>query len=526
MPRVRNVLFIMADQLRADYLSCGGHPSLQTPNIDRLAERGVSFDRAYVQSPVCGPSRMSFYTGRYAFNHGASWNFVPLPVGEATLGDYLRPNGVRTALVGKTHMRPDVDGMARLGIDPGSDLGVLAGECGFEPFERDDGEHPDFQAQNNPDFAYNVYLRAQGYDEPNPWHSAANSAEGANGEILSGWDLRNAAYPARVDDAQSETAYTTNRALDFLREQGEDPWCLHLSYIKPHWPYIVSEPYHDMYGQADRLALHRDDAERRDPHPVYGAFMGMDPGVSFSREEVCATVIPAYMGLVKQIDDHLGRVFRFLEETGRMDDTLIVFTSDHGDFLGDHWLGEKELFYEEALRVPMIVYDPDPAANSTRGSVDRRFVEAIDLVPTFIEALGLESPSHVIEGRSLLPLLRGETVGDWRDAVFSELDFAFYRARLDLNLGPNDCRMFMVRDDNWKYIHHEHFRPQLFDLKNDPDEFVDLGGDPAHAPVCREMADRLFAWFRGHKRRLAMPDDVVVERTDGARKVGVIIGRW
>ncbi len=526
MGQIRNVLFIMADQLRADYLSSGGHPALQTPNIDRLAAKGVSFDRAYVQSPVCGPSRMSFYTGRYAFNHGASWNFVPLPVGEATLGDYLRPHGVRTALVGKTHMRPDITGMERLGIDPGADLGVLISECGFEPYERDDGEHPDFQAKANPDFGYNLYLREQGFDEWNPWHSAANSAEGPDGEILSGWDLKNSKYPVRVPDEHSETAYTTNRAMDFMREQGDAPWCLHLSYIKPHWPYMVSAPYHDMYGQEDCLAIHKSEAERADPHPVTKAFMEMDPGQAFSRDEVCATVIPAYMGLVKQIDDHLGRLFQYLEESGRMDDTLIVFTSDHGDFLGDHWLGEKELFYEESARVPMIVYDPDPAADATRGTRDNRFVEAIDLVPTFLDGVGVTPPSHIIEGRSLLPLIRGEDVTEWRDAVFSELDFAFYRARLDLELGPADCRMFMVRDDRWKYIHHEHFRPQLFDLENDPDEFVDLGADPAFETTRRDMADKLFAWFRGHKRRLGMSDEMVVQRTDGAKNVGVIIGRW
>ena len=526
MSKVRNVLFIMADQLRADYLSCGGHPALETPNLDKLAAKGVMFDRAYVQSPVCGPSRMSFYTGRYAFNHGASWNFVPLPVGEATLGDYLRPHGVRTALVGKTHMRPDLDGMARLGIDPGSDLGVLVGECGFEPFERDDGEHPDFQAKANPDFAYNLFLRKNGFDEWNPWHSAANAAAGPDGEILSGWDLRNSIHPARVPDELSETAYTTDRALDFLREQGDEPWCLHLSYIKPHWPYMVSAPYHDMYGQEDRLPLHRSDGERNDPHPVHGAFMAMNPGLSFSREEVCTAVVPAYMGLVKQIDDHLGRLFDYLETADRMDDTLIVFTSDHGDFLGDHWLGEKELFFEESARVPMIIYDPSAAADATRGTRSDAFVEAIDLVPTFLEALGATPPSHIIEGHSLLPLLHGETPTAWRDAVFSELDYAFYKARLDLGLGPNDCRCFMVRTERWKYIHYEHFRPQLFDLENDPDEFTDLGDAPGHEAIRREMADRLFAWFRGHKRRLAMTDETVVERTDGAHKVGVIIGRW
>jgi len=112
---IKNILFVMADQLRWDYLSCYGHPHLHTPNIDRLAEKGVRFDRAYVQSPVCGPSRASFYTGRTVFSHGSTWNRVPLPIGELTLGDYLRPTGVRTAVVGKTHMVPDAEGMGRLG---------------------------------------------------------------------------------------------------------------------------------------------------------------------------------------------------------------------------------------------------------------------------------------------------------------------------------------------------------------------------------------------------------------------------
>jgi arylsulfatase A-like enzyme len=161
MAKVRNILFIMSDQLRWDYLSCYGHPRLETPNIDGLARRGVRFDRAYVQAAVCGPSRMSFYTGRTAFSHGATWNFVPLPVGEQTLGDYLRPTGMRVALVGKTHMMPDLDGMDRVGLAPDSERGVLIGECGFEPYERDDGEHPD--AKVRPGLAYNEYLKSLGY---------------------------------------------------------------------------------------------------------------------------------------------------------------------------------------------------------------------------------------------------------------------------------------------------------------------------------------------------------------------------
>jgi len=136
MSTVKNILFIMADQLRFDYLSCYGHPHLQTPNIDRLAARGLRFDRAYVQSPVCGPSRASFYTGRTVFSHGATWNRVPLPIGELTLGDYLRLIGVRTAVVGKTHMMPDKEGMARLGLNETTEIGCLISQPGFDPYER------------------------------------------------------------------------------------------------------------------------------------------------------------------------------------------------------------------------------------------------------------------------------------------------------------------------------------------------------------------------------------------------------
>ena len=198
--RTKNILFIMCDQLRWDYLSCYGHPRLATPHIDALAAKGVRFTRAYVQSPVCGASRMSFYTGRYVQSHGASWNGVPLKVGEMTLGDYLRPLGLQTVLVGKTHMRADQEGMERLGIDPGSIIGVRVAECGFDPYERDDGLHgigPD--GRYDPQVPrYNRYLNDKGYAGDNPWHDWANAAQGEGNKLASGWAMRHARKPARV----------------------------------------------------------------------------------------------------------------------------------------------------------------------------------------------------------------------------------------------------------------------------------------------------------------------------------------
>ena len=144
----KNILFIMCDQLRWDYLACYGHETIRTPNIDKLAAKGVRFDRAYVQSPICGPSRMSFYTGRYARSHGSTWNNAPLRVGEMNIGDHLNPLGMRTALCGKTHMVGDIAGMKRLGIDPASEIGQKIAECGFEKWDRLDGLHPRHQPDN------------------------------------------------------------------------------------------------------------------------------------------------------------------------------------------------------------------------------------------------------------------------------------------------------------------------------------------------------------------------------------------
>ena len=527
MAPIKNILFIMADQLRFDYLSCYGHPHLKTPNIDRLAARGLRFDRAYVQSPVCGPSRASFYTGRTVFSHGATWNRVPLPIGELTLGDYLRPIGVRTAVVGKTHMMPDKEGMARLGLNEETEIGCLISQPGFDPYERDDGLHPTpLLRRKGGKLCYNDWLRERGYEGENPWNDYANSADGPGGEVLSGWYLKNSNLPARIKEEHSETAYMTMRARDFIEEMGDAPWLCHLSYIKPHWPYIAPAPYHDMYGPETFLPVIRDESERTDPNPVFAAFMGMEVSQTFSRQGTRETVLPAYMGLIKQIDDHLGRLFDWLEETGKADETMIVFTSDHGDYLGDHWMGEKELFHEVSVRVPLIIFDPRPEADATRGTATDAFVEAIDLVPTFLEATGAPSADHRLEGRSLQPLLQGQSLTDWRDAVFSEIDYAFYAARETLGVGLADARGYMLRTERWKYIHFRHFPPQLFDLESDPDEFRDLGRDADHEDVRRMLHARLLDRLTARKNRVTMTDDDVRAMRGDEDGAGIIIGKW
>jgi arylsulfatase A-like enzyme len=519
---LKNILFIMCDQLRWDYLSCAGHPRLRTPHIDALAARGVRFSRAYVQSPVCGPSRMSFYTGRYMRSHGANWNRYPLRVDEPTLGDALRPLGVRTVLVGKTHMQADAEGMRRLGIDPASPIGVQVAECGFEPYERDDGLHPDAAPRPR----YDQYLRDHGFDAPNPWEHWANSGEDDDGALLNGWLLGHSDKAARVPEEHSETPYMTRRAMEFIAA-AQGPWCLHLSYIKPHWPYIAPAPYHAMYGHNDILPVVRSAAEQANAHPVYTAFMAARASQVFNRPGARETVIPAYMGLIRQIDDSIGRLMAFLDARGLTDSTMVVFTSDHGDYLGDHWMGEKDLFHECSVKVPLIIADPSPAADASRGSVCEALVEAIDLAPTFVEHFGGVVQPNIMEGRSLLPWLHGARPA-WRQAVFSEYDYAMQSARLTLGQPIADCRLFMVFDGRWKYIHATGFRPMLYDLANDPEEFHDLGADPAFAAERARMERVLLDWALRDHARVTMPDSSILgyRGGEGATKAGVLIGFW
>lgn len=530
MPRkVRNILFIMCDQLRWDYLSCYGHPHLQTPHIDSLAARGVRFDRAYVQSPLCGPSRACTYTGRTMFAHGVTWNNVPLRVDEWTMGDYLRDAGMRTVLVGKTHMVPDWAGLRRLGVERDSAETRYLTEAGFEPFERDDGLHPD--PILDPNLRYNRWLNAHGYPGRNPWQTHANSAVDEHGNVVDGWLWRNSVYPANIAAEHSETAYMTTRAIEFMEQAGDQLWCLHLSFIKPHWPYIAPAPYHALYGDDAILPAVRDAVERRNPHPVYDAFMRLRFSRVFEQETHRRAVVGAYMGLVKQIDDEIGRLLTYLRKTGLFDKTLIVFTSDHGDYLGDHWLGEKDLFHEPSVRMPLIIVDPSSSADKTRGTVERRLVEAIDLLPTFLDVVGGQPHPQRLEGRSLVPLLHGDPVSIWREFTVSEIDYSGRAARHLLGLQPQECRAFMLRTKRWKYILHEQFRPQLFDLDTDPQEFVDLGDDPGYAGVRHDLHEQLFTWLRRRKLRATMMESA--EATvpynpdyDPDAEAGIFIGYW
>jgi arylsulfatase A-like enzyme len=189
-------------------------------------------------------------------------------------------------------------------------------------------------------------------------------------------------------------------------------------------------------------------------------------------------------------------------------------------------MGEKDLFHECAVKVPLIIYDPE--ADATRGTTCDTLVESIDLAATFIDASGGDVPKHIIEGRSLMPFLRGETPEDWRDYAISEYDYAVRPISVELGLEPRDARLFMVADKRWKFIHSEGpgHPPILFDMESDPDELTDLGSDPAHAEIVEMMYVRLGKWARRMSQRTTRSDDDIVQMRGRSRRRGILLGLY
>ena len=464
---------------------------------------------------------MSYYTGRYPSRHGATWNRVPLSVNEITLGEYLAGQGRDLALAGKTHVIPDKAGMERLAIDGASELGILLNRGGFVELDRYDGHH-----EPGAESGYPAFLRRHGYDSADPWTDYVIAGVDASGQVVSGWNMRNVHLPSRVAEAHSETAYMTDQALDFMKRRGGQPWVLHLSYVKPHWPYMAPDPYHRRYRADQCLPVRRNLAELENAHPVVAAYRQHEESVSFSSDDCVRVVRPAYQGLIRQLDDHLGRLFDYMEGAGLMKNTLIVFTADHGDFLGDHWLGEKELFYDTVQRVPFIVMDPSGEADATRGQALDHMVESVDLVPTVLRAL--DAPAGAPAGRT-----RAAGSAAWPAGRPALARLRVFGAGLQLPPGrllrgktPRNARAWSLRTDRWRYVYWLDEPEQLYDLQADPEEFQDLGTSAAYAEVRGALRHRLLEWMLRGRTRTTMSDEAVERATNAHKRAGVYFGQW
>ena len=491
MPPRKNVLLIVTDQWRGQMLPRLGADYLKLPNIDRLSAEGVTFANHFTQCVPCGPARASLLTGQYLMNHRAVQNTIPLSSRFTNLAAELRRGGYDPALVGYTTTTPDPRTTA-----PNDPRFFVLGDI-MEGFHA-------VGAFENRD-AYFGWVASQGFELPKVrediWMPQGESAGGAT------------AQAAVIPKELSDTAWFTERGLDYLRGRNGKPWFLHLGYYRPHPPFIAPAPYNAMYRPEDmpkpvRASSPAEEAKQNELLRYYvenikqSSFFqdGKGLGSSMTESEV-AQMRATYCGLMSEIDDQLGRVFDFLEETGQWDDTLIVFTCDHGEQMGDHHLLGKIGYFDESYRIPMIVRDP--SAKSTRGSVVSQFTETIDTMPTILEWLGLPVPRQC-DGASLLPFSAGRPPADWRTEVHYEYDFRdLFYSQPESNLGvPMDkCALAVVQDENFKYVHFAALPPLFFDLKKDPGQFVNCATDPAYAARMGEYAAKMLSWRLGFAER-------------------------
>lgn len=482
-----NILFITADQWRGDCTGYAGHKLVKTPNLDALAADAVAFLNHYAQAAPCSPARAGLYTGLYQMNNRVCRNGTPLADRFDNIARAARRAGYDPTLFGYTDVSLDPTGKAADDPDNTTYESVLPGFS--TRVKLPEHEKP-----------WLSWLRGHGLELHD--HARAHLPVGAAPGTVS-------TAPPAYDRDQTQTAFLTGEFVRWLGEQdGDRPWFAHLSFLRPHPPFIVPAPYNTMYAPEDVDGFVRAGSAEAEAagHPLLDfalRFTGKDnfvpaaPGLvrDFSDAEF-RQIKATYFGMISEVDAQLGRLFDAIKARGDWDDTLVIFTSDHAEMLGDHFSLGKGGYFDQSQHIPLIVRDPQGA----RGTRVVAFTQAIDVFPTLLEAFGGVATHHP-DGRSLAPFLAGAEPADWRDALHWEFDFrevAEQTTEAWFGLRSTQLNLAVIRTAKWKYVHFAALPPLLFDLEADPGNLVNLAEDPAHAGVRIEMAERLLSWRAEH----------------------------
>jgi len=489
-----NVLFITADQWRGDCLSALGLPCLRTPNLDRLAADSTLFARHYAQATPCGPSRASLYTGMYLQNHRSVVNGTPLDARHTNVALEAHKAGYEPALFGYTDMSAD----PRLchPEDP-----ALRSYEGLLP-----GITPVIWLKDD-QLSWLADLRHKGYKIPPGDKGVFRPKANFPGAAERGPTYAPALYKAE----DSNTAFLTGEAIKYISVRNARPWFVHISYLAPHPHFIAPEPYHDLYDPADvpfprRAASPKQEAQQ---HPWLAHFLFNQEGTGASvgltandslrfTDTELRQVRATYYAMMSEVDNQVGRLIDFLKAEGQYDRTLIVFTSDHGEQLGDHWLFGKYGYFDQSFHIPLILRDP--SAKAGRGRRIESFTKNVDVMPTILEWLNLEAPSQC-DGLSLLPFCHGASPDDWRREAHWEYDFRDVIDRkfeVALGLTPDQCAMNVIRGERYKYVHFTSLPPLFFDLEKDPMEFTNLADDPSYRDLVLEYVGKMLSWRMNH----------------------------
>lgn len=477
-----NILLITVDQMRFDCLGVMGHPVVETPNLDALAKRGVLFRSAYSATPICIPARAAIMTGmgqrshgRVGYADGIPWNY------EHTLAGELAKANYHTQCVGKMHVYP------------------ARNLCGFHNVVLHDGylHHNRRRDTNTVDAHYDQV------DDYLPWLRQRLGPQADLSDLGLDCNASTMARPWHLEEQYHPTNWTVTQSIDFLRRRDPSrPFFLWTSFVRPHSPLDPPQAYFDMYKDmempdspvgdwVDEQAAERG---KYDPTTIAGKLAKR----RLDRAKA------GYYALITHIDDQLGRLFQSLYEFGVHQDTVIVFTSDHGELIGDHHYFRKGLPYEGSAKVPLIVCDPGGLLGLKAGSEVDEVVELRDLMPTLLEAAGAPIPGTV-EGSSVLRLCRRETEksgesGAWRSYIHGEH-------------AMGALSNHFVTDGKMKYAwFSQSGNEQLFDLAEDPQELTNLAGHPSYAAVLAMWRARLVTELTGREEGYVDGGQLVVGR--------------
>jgi arylsulfatase A-like enzyme len=503
MTKRPNFLFIITDQHRADHLGCTGNPIVQTPNIDSIAQKGKRWDRFYVANPICMPNRASIMTGRMCSSHGARHNGIPLSKDHTTFVELLRDAGYRTGLIGKSHLQSFTGLPATNRYEVAE--GVSAPSAHLRDAVKNDRHGPEYDLEVVPKWDRPLQDRIDG-DFYGFEHVAiaADHADRASGDYLlwaraqrSDFDNlvgpENALPDNRIEAPQAwrtavpEELYSTNWIADQSeawltdRAEGDAPFFLQMSFPDPHHPFTPPGKYWDMYDPAD-IPLPATFG-KGDLPPLQAMRAALESGADARdnqspfavTEDEARAIIALTYGMITMIDDAIGRVLKRLETLGLAEDTVVIFTSDHGDYMGDHGLMLKLLLhYQGITRVPFIWHDPQRPA---QGQIEPGLASSIDIAPTILARAGIQ-PYNGIQGRDLHNSVSPEAVIIEEDSQRTMTGFD--RPQRVRTVVTETYRMSLREGEDWD---------ELYDLSADPGETKNIYDEKAGSAARHALSE-------------------------------------
>jgi uncharacterized sulfatase len=478
-----NILFITTDQQRRDTLGCYGNDLIQTPNIDKLADQGVIFDRAYCESPICLPSRVTMITGKKASHHGVTLHNHSMRNDEKTIGELLQTNGYRTHFIGKPHFKSQQHRGTEESIADWKD-GKFEGwngpYAGFETIEMILGHSNSLVGH------YGQWLRKEHPEKYQLFRSDNLEPLNINDQTEQG------TFHNRIPEEIFSSTYVGDRTCAFIdsMKDTEQPFYCFASFPDPHWPIMPPEPYFSMYDNTEmpQNTPYNDEVEKSNYPPQFkkaknGKRTHYDGGGSYmTNPEDTDKIMRPYWGAVSLIDKNVGRILAALEACGMNENTIVVFTTDHGEYMGAHGMMAKGGFlWQEFINVPFIIRYPKGIKQGMRSEALLSFT---DIVPTLLDLANIKNDYLAVDGISQKEVLTGKH-SKQRDCV----TVIHPSHIMDRNVPDQHC---LVTDDHWKLVYYAgHPTGELYNLQDDPHELNNLYNKPEFSEIQLELTLKL-----------------------------------